>query len=70
VKPIHAKVEAINNLPVPSNKKELMRFLGMSGYYRRFCKNFPTIVEPFTALLRKDKKFQWQDRCQAACERV
>ena len=31
VKPIHAKVEAINNFPVPSNKKKLM---GMSGYYR------------------------------------
>ena len=65
VKPIHATVEAINNFPVPSNKKELVCFLGMSGYYRRFCKNFSTIVEPLTALLRKDKKFQWQDRYQA-----
>ena len=70
VKPITAKVEAINNFPVPSNKRELMRFLGMSGYYRRFCKNFSTIVEPLTALLRKDKKFQWQDKCQVAFEKV
>ena len=40
VKPVTAKVKAIINYPVPSNKKELMSFLGMSGYYRKFCKNF------------------------------
>ena len=70
VKPITAKVEAINNFPVPSNKRELMQFLGMIGYYRQFCKNFSTIVEPLTALLRKDKKFQCQDKCQVAFEKV
>ena len=70
VKPIIAKMEAINNFPVPSNKRELMQFLGMSGYYRRFCKNFSTIVEPLTALLHKDKKFQWQDKCQVAFEEI
>ena len=30
VKPVTAKVEAIINYPVPSNKKEIMSFLGMS----------------------------------------
>ena len=47
-----------------------MRFLGLSGCYRCFCKNFSTIVEPLTNLLRKDKKFEWQDRCQIAFETV
>ena len=40
VKPIFAKVHAINDFPVPSSKKRLMRFLCMGGYYRKFCKNF------------------------------
>ena len=35
-----AKVEAIYNFPVPNNKKALQRFLGMTGFFRRFCKNF------------------------------
>ena len=35
-----AKVEAITKFPVPTGKKQLMRFLGMAGYYRKFCKNF------------------------------
>jgi len=67
VKLITAKVEAINKFPVPSSKKELMQFLEMSGYYRRFCKNFSTIVGPLTTLLHEDK---WQDKCQVAFNRV
>ena len=40
VKPISAKIKAINDFPVPLSKKQLMRFLGMAGYYRKFCNNF------------------------------
>ena len=46
VKPVEAKVEAIADFPVPSGKRELMRFLGMAGYYRKFCNNFSVIAEP------------------------
>ena len=34
VLPAKAKTDAISNFPKPTSKKELMRFLGMSGYYR------------------------------------
>ena len=40
VKPCGAKMQSIIEYPPPSNKRELLRFLGMAGYYRRFCKNF------------------------------
>ena len=40
VKPIEAKVEIINNFPRPNGKRQLMRYLGMVGYYRKFCPNF------------------------------
>jgi hypothetical protein len=50
-------VDAINNFPFPTNKKQLMRFLGMVGFYRRFCSNFAIFVQPLTRLLRKDSKF-------------
>ena len=40
VKPIFAKGQGINDFPVPSNKKQLMRFFGMAGYYRKFCNIF------------------------------
>ena len=40
VKPCGAKMQSIVEYPPPSNKRELLRFLGTAGYYRRFCKNF------------------------------
>jgi hypothetical protein len=43
-----------------------MRFLGMIGFYRRFCSNFAIFVQPLTRLLRKDSKFIWSENCQQA----
>ncbi len=34
--PFSAIVQAICDYPIPSTKKELMRFLGLVGYYRSF----------------------------------
>ena len=45
--PVRAKVQAIDNYPMPTTKKELMRSLGLVGYYRCFCRNFSTVVVPF-----------------------
>jgi hypothetical protein len=30
-----AEVEAVAKFPIPTNKKELMRVLGMTGFYRK-----------------------------------
>ena len=39
-----------------------MRFLGMAGYYRKFCLNFSAVAEPLTELLSKKVKFSWNDK--------
>ena len=57
VAPVTAKTEAISKFPVPADKRELMRFLGMAGYYRKFYHNFSTVTEPLTALLKKGETF-------------
>lgn len=44
VTPIIAKVEAIAKFPIPTNKKELVRFLGKAGFYRKFCPNFVVVI--------------------------
>lgn len=46
------KVRAIENFPQPQNLKELRSFLGMSGYYRRFIKDYSKLAKPLTSLLR------------------
>ncbi len=70
VLPVRAKVEMIDNYPTPTTKKELMRFLGMVGFYRCFCRNFSTVVAPLTNLLRGGIDFCWTLGCQQAFENV
>ena len=55
--PVMAKVEAVSCFPEPGNRRELMRFLGMSGYCRRFCHNFSVIAVPLTNLLKKQQPY-------------
>ncbi|KAI2644688.1 Retrovirus-related Pol polyprotein from transposon 17.6 [Labeo rohita] len=66
VKPVEAKISAILEFPVPSNKRELRRFLGMSGYYRSFCPNFSALVSPLTDLLSTNRRFDWTNDCELA----
>lgn len=70
VRPIRAKVAAIDRFPVPLTKRELMRFLGMVGFYRCFCRNFSTVVSPLTDLLKSTAAFIWTDHCQRAFDGV
>ena len=46
------KIAAVREWPVPKDVKELQRFLGFTGYYRRFIKNYARITCPLTHLLR------------------
>ena len=66
----HPKVEAIHQYPLPKDKQDIMRFLGMAGYYRKFCHNFATIAASLTELLQKKQKFMWTPSCQAAFEKI
>ena len=68
--PIKAKVKSIIDYSIPENKKSLMRFLGMAGYYRKFCKNFSEVIAPLTKLLKKSVKYHWSETCQKSFDKV
>ena len=57
------KITAVKNMKPPTNVKELKRFLGFIGYYRRFIKDFAKIAAPLYALLQKDKLWNWEAKC-------
>lgn len=59
VKPDPKKVTAVLNYPTPKTPKDIKGFLGLSGYYRRFIKNFSSLTQPLTQLLKKDQPFVW-----------
>ncbi|RVE49202.1 hypothetical protein evm_006094 [Chilo suppressalis] len=58
------KVDIILNYPTPSNPKEVKRFLGMAGWYRRFVNNFSEISKPLCKLTRKNVEFEWNSEAQ------
>ena len=54
------KIEAITNMPVPKNKKEVQIFLGLITHVGKFINNLSEQTEPLRQLLRKDIIFQWE----------
>ena len=44
-----AKIKAIEKLPPPSSVKGIRSFLGHSGFYRQFIKDFSRIAKPLSS---------------------
>lgn len=53
------KVKAVRDWPQPHTKKEVRSFLGLTGYYRKFIKQYSELALPLTDLTRDDTKFEW-----------
>ena len=66
IKPDPQKVESLKRLPDPTTVKEVRSFLGMAGYYRRFCPDYSKTALPLTSLTKKNAKFVWTKDCQLA----
>ena len=60
------KVLAVKEMPPPKNVKDVQRFLGLAGYYRKFVLNFAGIAQPLYALLKKDNHFIFNNECMKA----
>ncbi|GJS19521.1 putative reverse transcriptase domain-containing protein [Tanacetum coccineum] len=61
-----SKIEAVKNWEAPSTPFEVCSFLGLTGYYRRFIKNFSKIAKPLTVLTQKSKTFDWGEEQENA----
>ncbi|XP_070015527.1 uncharacterized protein [Nicotiana sylvestris] len=65
-----SKIKAIQELPPPKNKTEVMSLLGRLNYINRFIAQLTTTCETIFKLLRKDAVVKWTDECQEAFDKI
>ena len=61
-----SRIKVIKNYPKPSMSKNVKVFLGLTGYYRQFIRDYADLTEPLNKLTRKNVKFTWCDRCESS----
>lgn len=63
------KIECMVNYPRPQTTTEVKRFVGLCSWYRRFLKDFSTLISPINDLLKGRKKNQpisWTDDAESS----
>jgi len=66
--PEPSKIQSVESFLTPANKKQVRRFLGLTGYYRKFIPDYAKNAAPLTDLTRKNKPNQvlWIAECDMA----
>ena len=61
LKPDPAKLEAIDQMPQPDDKKAVQRLMGMVNYLQKFARGISNITQPLRNLTKTDSDFLWEE---------
>jgi len=59
-----SKVDVVSRWETPKSVTEIISFLGLVGYYKRFTEGFSKLALPLTQLTCKSKAFVWDVQCE------
>ena len=69
IKVDESKIEAMSPWPIPKSIHNRRSFHGLASFYRRFIKNFSTIVASITEVI-KGTSFRWNLKAQSAFDEI
>ncbi len=64
VRPVSAKVKAIDSMPAPETREARSRVLGMATYLGKFCPNLAEVTAPLRDLTKKSIPWVWGEAQQ------
>ncbi|GFY57215.1 enzymatic polyprotein [Trichonephila inaurata madagascariensis] len=70
IKSSTAKTQAVRKFPEPTTIKQVQSFLGLTGYFRKYIKDYSTIAKPLSDLTRKENPFVFGTLQKAAFEKL
>ena len=68
VKPIPSRVDAIKNISLPKDRKELRSFLGAVNQFQEFIPNYRVMIHELDKMTSKNAKFEWTEGTLKAFE--
>ncbi|GFX18507.1 retrovirus-related Pol polyprotein from transposon 297 [Trichonephila clavipes] len=68
--PSPSKTKSVVPFPEPKTTKEVQRFLGLTGYFRKFIPAYSVIAKPLSDLLRKDTPFNFDVKQKASFDEL
>lgn len=72
IEPGDRKIKAIEEYPVPKDATEVRRFLGLTGFFRKFVDKYALLAKPLSTLTKtvNGKKFEWTRPHQEAFDEM
>lgn len=70
LKPDPDKIKAVEEMPKPQSKKELLSLLGFVNYLSKFLPRLSEVAQPLRDLTAKEAKFIWSEQHEEAFKEV
>ncbi|GFW09181.1 retrovirus-related Pol polyprotein from transposon 17.6 [Trichonephila clavipes] len=70
IKPSPTKTLAVRKFPEPTTIKQVQSFLGLTGYFRKYIKDYSKIAKPLRDLTRKENLFVFGIQQKEAFEKL
>ena len=70
ITPLKLRIDAIQKLQPPTNKKKIQEFLGMLNFLSKYVYKMQLYLRPFDNILRQQNNFEWNTEHQARFEEI